>query len=347
MPDLTLIVNGHEYAGWKEVRVRRSLESMTPTFDMLVSDRWAGQSSSWAIRAGDACQVFLDGHLVATGNVDESLPFFDSSSHGIQIVGRGKTADLIDCSAISGSGEWHNRKLGQIAADICKPFGIVVVVATDQGAAFKKFALQEGETAFEALERLARQRGVFYQENAQGQLVISSAGTERIKTALVQGENIKAGSGTFSLRDRYSQYVCKGSAPGSAWATPEQNASPSGKADDGNVKRYRPLIILSETPGDSAKLKDRAIWEAAVRMGRSARPALTFAPGWQHQAGLWLPNILVACKVPYFQLDRDMLIASCTWSKDSNGSRTEIELVRPEAFELLAIKEQAEESLWG
>lgn len=347
MPDLILIVNGKEYGGWKEVRVRRSLEAMTPTFDLLVSDRWAGQASPWQIRPGDACQVFLDGHIVATGYVDESLPFFSATDHGIQVVGRGKTADLIDCSAVFGSGEWHNRKLDQIAVDLCKPFGIEVVVAANQGAAFKQFAIQEAETVFESLERLARQRGVFYQENAQGQLVVCTAGTTRIETALVQGENVKEGSGTFSLRDRYSEYICKGQAVGFRWSTPEQNASPSGRAEDGNVSRYRPLIILGETPGDNAKLKDRAIWEAAVRMGRSARPVLTVAPGWTHQSGLWLPNQVVACQVPYMRLDRDMLIASCTWIKDSGGSRTEIELVRPEAFDRIAIEEQAEKSLWG
>lgn len=347
MPDLTLLVNGKNYAGWKEVRVRRSLEAMTPTFDVLISDRWAGQSTPWAIRPGDACQVTLDDHLVITGYVDEALPFFSSSDHGIQVIGRGKTADLIDCSAIAGSGEWHNRKLAQIAVDLCKSFSVDVVVAADQGAAFKKFAIQEGETVFESLERLARQRGVFYQENAQGQLVISSASAARIKTALIQGENVKAGGGTFSLRDRFSEYVCKGQSSGFNWSTPEQNASPSGKATDANVPRYRPLVILGETPSDNAKLKDRAVWEAAVRMGRSARPVLTVAPGWAHKGGLWLPNQLVPCQVPYLRLDADMLIAGCSWIKDSQGSRTEIELVRPEAFELLAIEEQTEESLWG
>jgi len=347
MPELTLIVNKKEYGGWKEVHVRRSLEAMTPTFDLLVSDRWAGQSSPWQIRQGDACQVFLDGHLVITGYVDEALPFFSATDHGIQVVGRGKTADLIDCSAIAKTGEWHNRTLSQIAADLCKPFGIGVVVAADQGAAFKKFAIQEGETVFESLERLARQRGVFLQENARGQLVISTASNERIGTALIQGKNFKAGSATFSLRDRYSQYICKGQAVGSDWSTPDQNASPSEQAKDVNVSRYRPLIILGETPSDNAKLKDRALWEAAVRMGRSSRPVLTFAPGWRHQGGLWLPNQLVPCQVPYFQLDGDMLIASCSWSKDASGSRTEIELVRPEAFELIAIEAPTEDSLWG
>ncbi len=349
MPDLSLLVGGKQYNGWKSVTVRRALESVCPTFDLLISERWAGQDQPWPITIGSACQVLLDGELVITGFVDDVMPFFDSQQHGVQVVGRGKTADLVDCSAIFGTGQWQNRKLSKIAADICKPFGIDVIAASgvDEGASFSKFALQDSETAYEALERLARQRAVFYQENAAGQLVISTASTQRISTPLVQGKNIKAASATFSLRDRFSQYTCKGQAVGFNFSTPEQNASPSGKAADANVSRYRPLIILAETPSDSGKLKDRAIWEAAVRMGRSSRPVLTFAPGWAHSAGLWQPNTLVYCKVPYFQLDREMLIAACAWGKDENGTRTEIELVLPEAFQLLAIEEKDEESIWG
>lgn len=348
MSELLLEVNNRRYGGWQEVRVRRSIEQLSATFDLRVTERWSGQAEPWPIQRGDACSVRLDGELAVTGYVDDTIPRFGAKSHSVQVIGRDKTADLIDCSAIFKTGRWRDRTLLQIAVDLVKPYGISVRIAAgiDIGARFKKFAIQESETVFEALDRLARMRGLLLISDGQGGLLISRAGRERIKTPLVQGRNILGGGGRLSLRDRYSDYIVKGCEPGSDWSTPEQNAQPQGIAKDPAVKRYRPLIIIAESSGNRDRLTDRAIWEAAVRMGRSARPVIS-VQGWRHASGLWLPNRLTKVDCPYLKLGREMLIVACTYIKGKSGTFTELELARPEAFELLAMPEPQEEDAWA
>ena len=348
MPEVLLAVNGKQYGGWQSVDIRRGIEQISGTFALTLTERWSGQDEPWPIEKGDACQVLIDKEPVITGYVDDTIPTFDATQHSISVIGRDKTGDLVDCSAIVKSGEWKGRNLLQIATDLAKPFGIKVIADTDYGKTFSRFSIQEGETCFEALDRAARMRGVLLVSDGQGGLLITRAGKVRIATALVQGENILAGGGTFSMRDRYSKYICKGQNYGHDNSTPDHNSGPKGEAADANVLRYRPLLVIAEDIADAKGLKDRAMWEAVVRMGRSARPTVT-AQGWHHTDGLWLPNRLVPVRCPYLKIDREMLIAAVNYRIDDKGTRTIFELCLPAAFELLAVPahvKKSERSLW-
>ncbi|SPD73833.1 Bacteriophage Mu P (fragment) [uncultured Desulfobacterium sp.] len=254
MNDVTLKINNLEYGGWKEVHISRGIDQIAGGFDLTVSDRWPGQNTVRPIRPGDSCTVAIDGVTVITGYVDDVSPYFEDQQHDLHIAGRDRTGDLVDCSAVFGSGEWRNRTILQIASDLCGPFGISVSADVDCGAAFSKWNIQESETVFECIERAARIRGLLLTPDGTGGLLITRASTERISTALVEGENIKSGSGDFSWRDRYSAYTVKGQNAGDDYTTTAQNAGPKGEAQDPAVTRYRPLIIIAEDQADSAKL---------------------------------------------------------------------------------------------
>lgn len=340
MNDVKLKVDGREYSGWKSLRVGRGIEQIAGTFELSVTERWAGQEQPWPILPGAECVLSINGHDLISGWVDDVVPSYDVTRHGIKVSGRDRTGGLVDCSAIHESGEWKDRTLLQIAKDLATPFGVTVTAEASVGAPFATASIQEGETAFETIERLARFRGVLLVSNGCGGLVITRTSTERIATGLVQGENILSASATLSHRDRYSRYIVKGQNSGSDFSTPAQNASVSAEATDPAISRYRPLVIVAEDQGDVTKLADRAKWEAGVRAGRSCRATIT-VQGRSHGDGLWHPNRLVSVRDDFLRLDGDMLITSVTFILDEKGSRTELELCRPEAFELQALPEPA------
>ena len=151
MPDVRLKVAGSEYGGWKRIRISRSIEQLAGSFDLAVSELWPGQDYERRILAGDACSVLVDGQALVTGYVDDVSIAHGSTRHEVGVSGRDATGDLVDCSAIKGSGQWASRTLEQIATELCKPFGIKVRAEVNTGKAFNGFALQEGETVFEAL----------------------------------------------------------------------------------------------------------------------------------------------------------------------------------------------------
>lgn len=343
---LTLSVGAAVYAGWKRVAVRRSIETISGTFEIAVSERWPQQQAKLALGPGMACKVAIGGKTVITGYIDDVEPSYRDGEHGVVIRGRDATGDLVDCSAIHATGQWANRSLAEIAADLCKPFGIAVRTDVDLGDRFPTFAIQDGETAFECIERACRQRGVLPLSDGLGSLLFTRATSgRRASTPLVRGVNIKEAQGSYSDRERFRDYTVKGQSQGSDTAWGVAAAEPMGKARDPSISRYRPLVVIAEAPGDSGKLARRAQWEANVRAGR-ARRATIKTQGW-HQANgdLWEPNLLVTVRDDWLAIDREMLIVDVALLLGPDGSEADISVARPEAFELIELPEKKKEAV--
>ncbi len=334
MNGLELKVGGSFYGGWKSVRVQRGIEQIAGAFSLGVTEKWVGTPTPRPIHPGEPCQVLMDGEPVITGYVDEVGPDYNGTSHGISVEGRDKTADLVDCSAIYKSGQWKGRSLAQIARDLCEPFGIRVIEEAPVPETFASFNIQEGETVFECLERAARMRGVLLVSDGLGNLVITRSGREKAAATLEEGVNILRARGTFSQRERFSRYIVKGHGREIDDTFGEGVTGASGEARDDAITRYRPLIVLAED-GGHASFSRRAEWERNVRMGRGSRATVT-VQGWRRSDGvLWTPNTRVNFTSPLIHADFEALIVSCTYTLDEGGTLTELELCRPEAFELL------------
>lgn len=347
-PDVQLRIDGQAYGGWKQISVERGIEACCNAFELSVTERWAGQDTARPIRPGVACEIAIDGEIVITGFVDDVAIAHSATDHTVTVRGRDKTADLVDCSAVHRTGAWSNVALAQIAADVARPFGVQVVVETDIGAAFPQWQIQEGETAFECIERAARMRGVLLTTSAAGALVLTRASSAHSGAALVLGQNLKSASGTFTTRDRYSAYTVKGTMPGTDLTTPEQHASPSAAALDEGVTRYRPLVVVAEDNGDPSVLADRAAWERNVRYGRAARVDAV-VQGWRAGRGLWTPNTLVRYQDSFMGLDGDLLIANARLTLDGEGFSAQLALTRREAFDVapLPLKKQKKSKSGG
>lgn len=341
--NVTLTVDGVAFSGWKSATVLRSIENIAGGFELTVTERWPGQQEAFAIPTGASCTVALGGDVVITGYVDETEPSYDADRHGVTVRGRDAAGDLVDCAAIHASGEWNDRLLDAIVRDIARPFGIPVRAETDLGKPFKKFAIQPGETAFEAIERACTHRAVLPVSDGAGAVVLTRAGAAGAATRLVFGENILAARGHNSDRDRHSEYIVIGQQPGNDFVYGEAAAAPEGRAIDPAVTRYRPLIVHADASVDFAAAADRAIWESVVRAGR-ARRALVTVQGWRDGDGaLWRPNTRVSVADPWLAIDQKLLIATVAHTlSDDGGARTELTVTRPAAFELRALPEDAD-----
>lgn len=341
MHDVQLLAGGSAYGGWKSVQVQLGMEQMAGQFTVGLSERWAGQEVDRQVPAGARCEVQIDGETVITGWVDGLRQALDSGRRAVEISGRDATADLVDCSAVAGAGQWRGRRIEQIAAELCAPFGVQVVAEVDTGKPLPSYALQEGETVFEALERAARLRALLLTSDGTGRLVITRAGQRRAPTALVMGENIVGIEVRTDMRDRYSAYTAKGQMPGTDTTNGAAAAQLRALATDEGVRRHRPLVLTADAPDAGATLQQRAAWEANVRAARSVEVAVV-VQGWRHAAGLWRPNTLVRVEAPAVRLEQDMLLSAVQYALDERGTLCELRLTRPEAYTLLPVREPAE-----
>jgi prophage tail gpP-like protein len=340
VPDLVLQVGDARYSGWETVGVVLSLEQLAGTFQLSVSERWPApdaQADRRRILPGEACTVRLAGEPVLKGYVDAVFPSYGPDSHTVEVWGRDATADLVDCSAVHKGGRWKNKDLAAIARDLANPFGLQVVEGEDVGGPFANAAIQEGESVFELLERLAKQRGLLVWSDGTGGVILGKPHPRDLKTQLERGVNIESAKGEFSRRDRCSVYIVKGQMPGTDDTFGAAAAGPTAKVPDEGVGRYRPLVVLSEAAGGIAAYKQRAAYERDVRRAKGSRVTYTVA-GWAHAEGLWEVNTLVPVVDDWMDLHQVMLVAGVTFRAGADGSRTDLTLVQPDALDMIPLE---------
>ncbi|MDO8776614.1 MAG: hypothetical protein Q7K57_49450 [Burkholderiaceae bacterium] len=340
--ECTLVVDGMAYAGWTRVEVQCGIEQMAGGYVLQLSSEYPGDKAPVDLREGLPCQVYLGEDMVITGYTDDLETDDTDNSSSIRLSGRDKTADLVDCSAIHKTGQWRGVRLEQIVADIAKPFGIKVVVApgTDTGEVFKRFALEEGEKAFDAIDRACRLRGVLVTSSPDGNVLITTAGIVNTDVHLIEGVNMHKFNSKHSWKERHSVITIKGQTPGDDQEYGAAAAHLQAVAKDPEINRYRPLIVVAEHGTTTKALGERAAWEVKVRMGRGKRGGCTVV-GWRtgkdgDEGPLWRPNTLVYVTSPRMRLDKaQLLIVSCNYQNTEQGRMTELTFARPEAFALV------------
>lgn len=349
---LTLKVGGRIYGGWKSVSIRTGIEQIAGSFDLAITERWPNQPKDWSIPPGEFCQVEIGDDLadrVITGYVDTVAVSYDDRSHEIKVNGRDRTGDLVDCSAPSIA--FSGLTFEEIAKRLCQPFGIDVTDQTLRAirprvpVRLPKQAVQNGESVFKTLEKLARSEGVLLVSDGEGGLVITRAGLGGdCRTVLELGKNILRASFEHSHANLYSEITVKGQA---AAADAEKfsvvHASPKGtvkrkevSAGNSQIARHRPLILVAETQADAKRCQQRAEWEAGKREAKARKVAIT-VQGWREKATgeLWRINKRVRVVCPWMRLDEWWLIAGVSYKLDEGGTTAELSLVSEKAFDQL------------
>lgn len=335
-------VDGVEYGGWKDVAITRSIETLANSFDLRLSEKWFDPAQVRPIAAGDACTVSISGETVISGWLDDDNPELDDGLHEVRAAGRDTTGDLVDCSAVHRPGEWRGRTALQLVSALCAPFGIPVSASVDVGKTFSVFKLNEGESVFEAIERICNARALLAVADGKGGLLLmrSGANARRIEAPLVEGVNIKRIAGINSMVERYSEITVKGQQTQLDGMTPEQAAGPSAVARDPFVKRYRPLLIVADEESDGLTAAQRARWEASIRAGRARKAEITVR-GWRNETGeLWVPNTIIPVRAPTVRVDTEMLIVTVRLEHGEYGELATLGVCRPEAYDLVAIEEK-------
>jgi prophage tail gpP-like protein len=328
-----LTVNGLDYSGWKSVRIEAGLERIARSFELSVTDRWPGSDQVRRIVPGDLCEVRIGDDLVCTGYVDATPIDYDATSITIMIRGRSKTADLVDCSAENSPGQFKGLKVEGVAQHLAAPFGLVVVTETDTGPVITDHQIQQGETAFESLDRLAKLRQVLITDNAAGNVVLASPGSGgKAASALELGVNILSGSAGFDYSEVYSKYVVKGQKSGTDDDYGTGAAQSKGSASNTGITRHRVLVVRQSGQADANACKQRAQYEQQIRAAKAEEIRYRVA-GWRQQnVSLWRPNQMVSIADGIMRAKPSLLISECIYTLDSSGMVTELVVIPPDAF---------------
>ncbi|AHI24186.1 bacteriophage Mu P protein [Komagataeibacter xylinus E25] len=177
---------------------------------------------------------------------------------------------------------------------------------------------------------------VMVYDDADGNLVLSSVGTDTHASGFAEGVNVLEYSAAYRMDERYSTYL--------PVMFSVQNFNDFDNPNAGNqftpvkdlgVPRYRPYFVISEQSYNGQFLAElRAKWELQRRRGRSQAVRLV-CDSWHDKAGtLWTPNTLVPVHLPALKLPgKTWLITDVTFSKSAEmGTTAELTLMPPEAM---------------
>ena len=341
--EVTLVIGGVRWAGWQEVSIAVSCETSCASFNLSVTERFPTDPTGIDILPGQTCQVYAGSDVLVTGYVDRYEASLSPDGHRIQILGRGKCCDLVDCDVdlvkTVPNGQVSSPQIVPLAKTLCGQFGIGVTtvgsVSTD-AAPFLNFPF--GTKPWDLIEGFARWKALLVYENTSGELVISPVGSASHASGFAQGMNVQEASVSFDMDSRFSTYqpeqyptvqLMNGlAAPGVVFG---QVAA----VTDSGVPRPRLRYIISELYYQNQKLcLLEAQWEAARRWGRSQAVTL-ISDSWRDSAGqLWTPNQFAMVDLPALKLpQRNWIVGSVEFRLSLDGGTTSVVTLMPkEAF---------------
>lgn len=336
---ITLRTGGVAYYGWLSMSITAGLEQAARSFAFPATQMAPGEDQVVLIRPGDLCTVSIGNDTVCTGFVDAIDFSHGAEENTFSVSGRSATADLVDCSVIAETGTFRNKSILQMAGILARDYGVAVV--TDQAIVdlIPKFRTEQGESVYEAIERMARLEALLVTDTVDGELLLTRSGATKAFSFLrVGGEqgNVLRGTGRFDASGLYTEYRIKGQNVGTDTAFGVFASQSEGTASDDTLGRDRVLIIQGEGRMSSARAKQRAIWEAATRAGQASEMQYT-VQGWRQENGdLWAPNQLVDVVDPLMGVDAELLIAEVTYSlSNEEGTTTTLTVVPQAKYELL------------
>lgn len=339
--DLTIETGAVSITGWTDIRITRGIERLPSDFNISLTEIFPGELAQLVIEPGAPCQVRLGNDPVVTGYIDHYMPSISATQHSIQLNGRSKCSDLVDCAAEWPGGQFSNSTVLGIAqrlASVYGPTGTAEGISvTSDGSPLPiipQTNLVLGETAFDIIERMARFSTVLVYDLPDGNLFLSQAGIQQAASGFVEGVNVLRAYIDYSADQIYSDYSVYIQSV-DAFTDLGLSGNMIYKAKDSNCKRHRALFIISEGGGLGNDISEkRARWEMARRFGRSRVVKIT-TDSWRDAAGaLWEPNTLVPVSLPRLKFESEkMLISEVTFLRnDHSGTTAELTLMAPEAF---------------
>lgn len=341
---IELRINGQAQLDFDNARVTYSLDQLARTFSFDFSDKWFQSGiKNFPFVEGDEVTVHIYGKKVIDGIIDDIPIDYDANSHNIQVVGRSRTGQLVDCSAVYKGGSWKDVKLLDIAKALCEPFGITASVdkhaLADASKPFKKWAIEDEETPFSCINRAAKMRGLFLISDAGRNLIITKASSTVFGYSLNLGQNVKRGRRTSRFRERYSEYTIKSQRAGDDTFFAEAVGKGFFRTNDPQVLTFRPLIIVSDGQGSADELATRGQWERNVRAGKSRRISYDHQ-GFRTPPGpggrqLFPINQLITVKDPFLDFNGQLLLVSVSYSFGNGGEMATVEVGAPESYDVL------------
>lgn len=235
---IALEVNGNTYTNLKSYSITKQIEALSGSF--VIESSVTDQLGNFPFKIQEPIKVTIDGEAIITGYIDKQEIDYSPTSHNIRIVGRDKTADLID-STLDAKQFNPPISLQELIKKVCQLVGYEIVsinkliglkpnanqisVINNYGSVAlfttsDKIQLQNSESGFNLIRKFAEKRHVIVNSDGEGNIVLAKIGEEKAKTILQNikqsdlsitssGNNIKNARVSYDWEGRFNKYTVK------------------------------------------------------------------------------------------------------------------------------------------
>ena len=321
-----ITING--YTAFEEVRVHAAFNEAARSFEATLAAELGASTVNRLFDVDTAVTITTNGELLVTGYVDSKEGCIEPQDAYIVIGGRSKSADLVDSSALHDTGYFEKKDPLEIGNAVSQ--GIGAQWTTDQQLEkIDQYKLQWGESCFRCVEKMVRDQGMTITGTADGNALITKAGSKRQAGSVIEGQNIIRARGNHNRANRHSKVTVRGQRP---FGHDDENLWIEAEETDSAVRRHRPLLIVQDNDTTKKRAQARAKNRQTRAAGNSIKATVT-VQGFHDDAGmLWEPGNLVWTESAFLDIAQDMLIESLDFIQTNKGSFTHLNLTDPRAY---------------
>ena len=349
---VSILVNGQRFGGWKSVHIEMSLDQIARAFSLQVTRTFPNKSDYKILQSGGLVQVMIGDDLVCTGYITATPVRYDGKSITVNVQGKSKTVDLVDCCppsaavetsssagwvGIKGKGEsavkapavasmWKGIPTSEIIAALAKPYGITVRDDAGIGTKPANHTVNPGETVVESINRLITKDNIILTDDENGNLVIAQPGSGGVcDDALVLGQNVLSGEAKYDFSKRFSDYVVLGQHKQTDSDNAKTASSDKGVARDEDVLRYRLKVIKDKGQSSNKFCLSRADFELQYARAQSEKTTYK-VQGWRQSSGaLWEINKKVKIVDEWLSHDVSWIISRVVFDLNAQGMLTTLD----------------------
>jgi prophage tail gpP-like protein len=280
-------------------------------------------------------KIYIGDEKVLTGEVE--IPAFRVTVNSVSqtLGGRSKTY-LLEKSEILPSiqKEFIQMTFDKIVDTVAKGFGLSSSVQSGVtiGAPFAKAAVNDGETPFSFLTRLARERACLIGKDGNGNVLIMKAVESEPVASFTITPEFLAFLGVDSLDFAFDTTKIFGSYIGKATGPNDANIT---ETVESNVLMQRSIKIINFEDGTAGNIGTMTAWEEQRSVREFAPNSIPF-PSWlnPNTGKRWKAGQFITLKCPDAMIIQDqiMMIDSIKFT-ESNGRRVaELSIVPEETY---------------
>ena len=336
----TLVVRGLVYEDWETVWFQYTLGDPWAQFKFTAVEDdthlWDPGAVLLRFKPGDECILYLGGWPIMRGVILIRQVSYDRKNHGIVLQGTSLTYYAANASIVAEDAQYEGSFediAAQVLAPTCssyKTWGSI-----DKTPFKPPIHPEHGESIFQFLERIGRDRKVIVTSDPWGDFLFIGEHEGEYVGDLVEGGNILKCQAIIADLKARSEFIASGQTSGSDQKN-MQEAAHMRASVPGTAQCYNPLLTPIEHPvWTQHEVELRAQNELMFAEGQGKVEATVTVQGWfnPRTGKLWEAGDDVRFESPMTGIDDQIMkVRTVTYTQDKAGSLTTMVITAPWGF---------------